>query len=167
MASSVTPAAGCHSRSHEPTSPNSSAPLDSGCRTSDYAAPARQAPPHAVAPAHAWRQLPASPAQRPVGCINPKTLRSGRPPPPAPPFILRGAGQGMTNLFARRAGRGTRTRGPWSPTGGPIVVGHEPPSLALTLRQATGQRLDRRLWRGLRSLPRAAGFALRPPPPVD
>src|SRR5262249_50072188 len=47
---------------------------------------------------------------------------------------------------------------------GPIVVGDAPLSLALTLRQATCQRLDRRLWRGLRSLPRAAVPAVCPPP---
>src|SRR5215831_8591767 len=55
-------------------------------------------------------------------------------------------------------------RWPWHPHHGTVVtysspdgVVHAPPSLALTLRQATCQRLDWRLCRGLRSLPRAAG----------
>src|SRR5215813_9733440 len=65
-------------------------------------------------------------------------------------------------------------RWPWHPHHGTVVtysspdgVVHAPPSLALTLRQATCQRLDWRLCRGLRSLPRAAGPALCCPPPAD
>src|SRR5262249_15664072 len=64
-------------------------------------------------------------------------------------------------------------RWPWHPHHGTVVtysspdgVVHAPPSLALTLRQATCQRLDWRLCRGLGSLPRAAGPALCCPPPA-